>query len=121
MFFEDKESSVGGSPWRFSNGTQISYDPASTAHPIKDDSLTFRLGTGVCLCLRVCVCVCLLIGYACACLCVYVCVCAGTAHTVFYRGGFPASIGGMLVSSAPDNTPCSIIMRRRRSPGDTGG
>lgn len=32
-----------GCCWRFSNGTQISYDPEQTARPIKDDSLTFRL------------------------------------------------------------------------------
>lgn len=73
------------------------------------------------------VCICLLIGYACACVCVWpmttvracmpVCVCVwpmngvGTTHAVFYRGAFPTSIHGMLVSSAPDNTPCSIIMR----------
>lgn len=43
----------------------------------------------------------------------YVCVCCtGRAHTMFYRGASPTSIRGMLVSSAPDNTPCSIIMRR---------
>lgn len=40
-----------------------------------------------------------------------VCLSAGRAHAAFYRGAFPSSIHGMLVSSAPDNTPCSIIMR----------
>lgn len=32
---------------------------------------------------------------------------------MFYRGAFPTSICGMLVSSAPDNTPCSIIIRHQ--------
>lgn len=40
-----------------------------------------------------------------------VCVGAGRAHTVFYGWGSPALILGMLVSSVPDNTLCSIIMR----------
>lgn len=40
-----------------------------------------------------------------------VCLSAGRAHAAFYSGAFPSSIHGVLVSSAPDNTPCSIIMR----------
>lgn len=80
-------------------------------------------------CVRVCciqrtfVCVFLLIAHACACMCVVnncacmpVCVackhvCASSAHTVFYRGASPTSICCILVSSALDNTACSIIMR----------
>lgn len=52
-----------------------------------------------------------------------VCVCVRVvrAHTVFYRGASPTSIRGVLVSSAPDNTPCSIIMRRHTPPRDAGG
>ncbi len=77
--------------------------------------------TCVFVCLRyACACMCVVDDYVHACLCVCVCVCvrpmnmcdrAGRAHTVFYRGVFPTSIRDMLVSSAPDNTPCSIIMR----------
>lgn len=93
----------------FSNGGQISYDPAQTAHPIKDDSLTFRLSTSnsasVWGNMRV------VSELICVCVCMWM-LCAGRAHTVFYRGVSPTSIRGVLVSSAPDNTPCSIIMRR---------
>lgn len=45
------------------------------------------------------------------CVCAHVDVlCSQSSHCVLQRG-FPTSIHGVLVSSAPDNTPSSIIMR----------
>lgn len=47
----------------FQMAPQISYDPTETAHPIKDDSLTFRLSASACTRLMMCACECV----ACAC------------------------------------------------------
>lgn len=83
---------------------EISYDPAETAHPIKDDSLTFRLSVSACACLMMCACECVARVFYCwrvctcevdACLCVWpawtlVCVYAGRAHAGFYGGASPA-------------------------------
>lgn len=74
-----------------------------------------------CACRCVLACVLLLTAHACTCavnnhartpVCVWPVNLCGSAHTVFYRGASPTSIRGMLVSSAPDNSACSIIMRR---------
>lgn len=90
----------------FQMAPQISYDPAETAHPIKDDSLTFRLSASACARLMVCACECVACAcfttdeWACvrsmhACVCVAcvnssVCVYAGGAHAGFYAGASPA-------------------------------